>query len=335
MDGFIDLSKEVSRSSGSIDAIIEKKAWLASNLDEADWVVTLSEAAIEEVGQMIATFSKQPLPTLLRRPDQFHIPNLRDVYTKVKKICDEGIGFAVIDRLPIDDFKIDPIVEVYWTLGYLMGPNVAQKWDGTMIYDVTDTGKQYAYGVRGSATDVELFFHTDNAFGIKVPDHVGLLCECPAKYGGVSRFCSLYSVHRIMEKKFPKQLERLYEPMHFDRQAEHASGAPKTSFAPFFSWHDNKLRCRANSSLVRKGYEVSKKKMDAELIEAIEAVDEVTATEDLWVEAPLAQGQVQYLNNHELGHYRSSFIDHDDPDKKRRLYRLWHRTDGSITYDGS
>ena len=52
------------------------------------------------------------------------------------------IGFAAIDRLPIDEFKIDPIVEVYWTLGYLMGPNVAQKWDGTMIYDVADTGKQ-------------------------------------------------------------------------------------------------------------------------------------------------------------------------------------------------
>ena len=334
MDDFIDLSKEVSRPSESVDAIIEKKAWLASDLDETDWVVSLSEAAIEEVEQMIATISKQPLPTLLRRPDQFHIPNLRDIFTRVKKICDEGIGFAVIDRLPIDDFKIDPMVEVYWTLGHLMGPNVAQKWDGTMIYDVTNTGKQYGYGVRGSATNVELLFHTDNAFGIKVPDHVGLLCRCPAKYGGASRFCSLYSVHQIMEKKFPKQLERLYEPMHFDRQAEHASGAPKTSFAPFFSWHDNKLRCRANSSLVRKGYEVSKKKMDAQLIEAIEAVDEVTATEDLWIEAPLVRGQVQYLNNHELGHYRSSFIDHEDSDKKRCLYRLWHRTDGNITYDG-
>ena len=323
MGAFIDLSKEVSRPSESVHAIIEKKAWLASDLDETDWVVSLSEAAIEEVGQMIATISEQPLPTLLRRPDQFHIPNLREIYTQVKKICDEGIGFAVIDRLPIDDFKIDPIVEVYWTLGHLMGPNVAQKWDGTMIYDVTNTGKQYGYGVRGSATNVELLFHNDNAFGIKVPDHVGLLCKYPAKNGGVSRFCSLYSVHQIMENKFPKQLERLYEPMHFDRQAEHASGAPKTSFAPFFSWHDNKLRCRANSSLVRKGYEVSKKKMDAQLIEAIEAVDEVTATEDLWIEAPLVRGQVQYLNNHELVHYRSSFIDHEDPDKKRYLYRLF------------
>ena len=138
-----------------------------------------------------------------------------------------------------------------------------------------------------------------------------------------------------MENKFPKLLERLYTPMYFDRQAEHADGAPKTAFAPFFSWQNGKLRCRANSSLVRKGYEVSNKKMDAELIQAIEAVDEVTSAKDLWVEAPLTQGQVQYLNNHELGHYRSSFLDHSDPEKKRHLYRLWHRTDGYITYDGA
>ena len=32
-----------------------------------------------------------------------------------------------------------------------MGQNVAQKWDGTMVYDVTDTGKKFGYGVRGSA----------------------------------------------------------------------------------------------------------------------------------------------------------------------------------------
>ncbi len=334
MDKFIDLSNEVSTNSQAMGTITKKKAWLASDVDETDWVLHLPDAALEEVGIMIDTFAMQPLPMLLRRPNQHQIPNLTNVYAKVRGICDNGIGFAVIDRLPINDFNFDNILEVYWTLGYLIGPNVAQKWDGTMIYNVTDTGRNYGYGVRGSKTDVELLFHNDNAFGMCVPDYVGLLCKNPAKHGGLSRFCSLYSVHQRMEKKFPKQLKRLYKPMHFDRQAEHADGAPKTTFAPFFSWHENKLRCRANSSLVRKGYEVSNKKMDRELIEAIEAVDEVTSAKELWVEAPLAPGQVQYLNNHELGHYRSSFIDHEIPEKKRILYRLWHRRDGSITYDG-
>ncbi len=90
-----------------------------------------------------------------------------------------------------------------------------------MIYDVTDTGQQYGYGVRGSATNVELGFHTDNAFGMRVPDFVGLLCKYPAVSGGLSRFCSLYTVHERMETNHPEALQRLYQPMLFDRQAEH------------------------------------------------------------------------------------------------------------------
>ena len=97
---------------------------------------------------------------------------------------------------------------------------------------------------------------------------------------------------------------------------------------------NGKLKCRANTSLVRKGYEVAGEAMDTDLVSAISAIEEVTLSSDLWVEAPLERGQVQYLNNHETVHYRSNFIDHDDPVKKRHLCRLWHRTKGNQTYDG-
>jgi hypothetical protein len=88
-------------------------------------------------------------------------------------------------------------------LGQLIAAPVAQKWDGTMIYDVTDTGRQFGYGVRGSWTNVELSFHTDNAFGVAPPDYVGLLCLMPAREGGISRFCSLYTVHNEMLRRHP------------------------------------------------------------------------------------------------------------------------------------
>ena len=34
------------------------------------------------------------------------------------------------------------------------------------------------------------------------------------------------------------------------------------------------------------------------------------------------------------GHYRSAFEDYDEPERKRHLYRLWHREHGSSSYDG-
>ena len=86
--------------------------------------------------------------------------------------------------------------------------------------------------------------------------------------------------------------------------------------------------------MVRKVYDVAGLAMDSGLKHALQAIDKVTSSPDLGVEAPLTRGQIQYLNNHELGHYRSDFIDHDDEAKKRHLFKLWHRTEGDQTYDG-
>ena len=297
MEGVVDLTFEAHSDLDNLPSA-RGRGWLASDLSSDDWTVPLDDGALGELRTMVAAMQSQPLPTLLRHPQQFDVPALTRVYHAAKEICDNGVGFAVIDRLPMDEFALSEMVDVYWTLGQLMAPNVAQKWDGTMIYDV------------------------------------GLLCRYPAKKGGLSRFCSLYTVHERMETRYPAELRRLYQPMHFDRQAEHADGAAKTSFAPFFTWADSKLKCRANSSLVRKGYQVHGGEMDSALVDALGAVDDVTSSADLWIEAPLERGQVQYLNNHELGHYRSEFEDSDDPATKRHLYRLWHRSDGGINYDG-
>ena len=298
------------------------------------WRLEIDAPAVDELHRLIAAMRAQPLPLVLRTPDGLEIPHLQRLYAQAGDRLDRGCGFVVLDRLPIDDHAIDDVIAAYWVLGQLLGPTVAQKWDGTMIYDVTDTKQTYGYGVRGSATNVELVFHTDNAFGARVPDYVGLLCKYPAASGGLSRFCSLYAVHDRLQREFPDALRRLYQPMYFDRQAEHRPGAPKISFAPFFSWRDGRLRCRANSSLVRKGYDVAGAELDEGLEAALKAVDHVTTADDLWIEAPLQRGQVQYLNNHELAHYRSEFVDGGDPAKKRHLYRLWHRADGDRSYDG-
>ena len=331
LEKIIDLSHEVAEYPRLVD---KTRTWLATDLTAEDWTIQLGQIEHDEIYSMIKKISENPAPMYLRHPDQFDIPNLRKAYTKCKTNLQKGVGFSVIDKLPIDVHEIDEIVSVYWILGQLIGPNVAQKWDGTMVYDVTDTKKKYEYGVRGSATNIELVFHTDNAFGRRVPDSVGLLCRNHAKSGGLSRFCSLYSLHSRMEDNYSDELARLYQPVYFDRQAEHAKGAPIVTFAPFFSWSGDNLRCRANTSLIRKGYELAGQEMDFLLLKAIQVIEEVTSSPDLWIEAPLKRGEVQYLNNHELGHYRSDFEDYDDIDKKRHLYRLWHRSDGDITYDG-
>ena len=308
--------------------------WLARDITPGDWVVELSDAARAEIDRLAEYLEQNPLPTLQRNIDGFALPACRAVMSRMKQILDDGVGLAVLDRLPMDAWANDTQLSIYWLLGQCIGRPVAQKWNGEMIYHVADTGADYAYGTRGSYTSVELNFHTDNAFARMPPDYVGLFCRQPAKSGGVSRFCSLYSVHQRMLEQYPEELARLYQPVLYDRQKEHREGAAPVCLAPWFAWRNGRLHARANASLIRKGYEVAEEAMDTLLVAALDAIDEVCAAPDLWLEATLQRGQIQYLNNREIGHYRSAFDDFDDPERKRHLYRLWHRETGDRSYDG-
>lgn len=314
--------------------ITDARAWTRDTIDPQDCIVQVGQEGMAELRRMADDIEANPLPIVLRDPEQFEIPALRAAVEKVKTLLDTAPGVAIFDRLPMDEISDDTAKAVGWVIGTLVGRPVAQKWDGTMLYDVTDTGQKYGYGVRGSYTNVELVFHTDNAFGMAPPTYVGLLCRYPAVEGGLSRFCSLYTVHNRMLERYPEELKRLYEPLLWDRQAEHRPSAAKVARAPMFRWDGERLTVRANTNLNEKGHAVAGIDMDARTRAAIEALKEVTADEDLWFELPIERGQIQYLNNVEVAHYRSEFKDNPDPALKRHLVRTWHRSWGTPAYDG-
>jgi alpha-ketoglutarate-dependent taurine dioxygenase len=297
-------------------------------------MVHLGPTELDELHAMVARLRSDPLPTLLCDAAQFEMPRLRAAMAAARARLAHGTGIAIVDRLPLDGMSVDEARSVFWALGGLLGRAVAQKWDGTMLYDVTDKGRTYGYGVRGSYTNVELVFHTDNAFGVTPPQYVGLMCLHPAREGGVSRFCSLAAVHDRMLAGHREQLALLYRPMLWDRQAEHAPGAPRVARAPMFRFADGRLSVRANSSLVRKGHEVAGVPLDPTLDEALTTFQAITEDPALWVEAPIERGQLQFLDNVDVGHYRSEFRDHPDPAYRRHLVRSWHRSEGRVSYDG-
>ena len=309
-------------------------AWTADDIDPQGCIIHVSDKVLGEFRDMARVIATNPLPTVLRVPDQFEIPNILELMKAVRDRLDSPPGVAVIDRLPLDDMTLEQAIDIFWTIGQKIGRNVAQKWDGTMVYHVRDTGAEYRYGIRGSYTKVELLFHNDNAFGIALPHYVGLMCVRPSAEGGLSRFCSLYSIHNQMLKRYPAQLERLYRAVLWDRQAEHADGEPIAVLAPVFRYQDNRLWTRANPSLIKKGYEVAGREMDSETADAVHALKEVSEQTALWFELPVERGHLQYINNIDIAHYRSEIVDDPDPSKKRHLVRSWHRDGGRVSYDG-
>jgi alpha-ketoglutarate-dependent taurine dioxygenase len=54
----------------------------------------------------------------------------------------------------------------------------------------------------------------------------------------------------------------------------------------------------------------------------------------LSVDFDLEPGQMQFVDNRVLGHSRTAFADHPEPDRKRHLVRLWLRDHGRRAYPG-
>src|SRR5262249_12037665 len=128
-----------------------------------------------------------------------------------------SIGFPS-GILPRRDLSQREAVALYWLYGQLLGEPFAQNVQGTLLYDVRDTGQDVASGARFSVTSYESSFHTDNSFGDSILDYVGLLCLKTAKSGGVSQNVSGLAAVNLLRRGGPEVLGKLFEAPRGDRR---------------------------------------------------------------------------------------------------------------------
>lgn len=300
----------------------------------ADWLVPLPAAAVAELEDLVGGLRRDPLPTILLSPPPTELACCREVMAEVGSRLRGPVGLAVLDRVPVERFSEEENRAVGWVLGSLLSRLVAQKWDGTMLYDVRDTGKKLEYGVRRSVTNLELQFHTDAPWIDLPPEHVGLLCLNTAAEGGVSRFVSLTDAHAAMERGAPGLLKRLYQPFPWDRQAEHAPDDDKVGWQPVFADGPRGVMCRYNQVLIETGASLAGMAVDAAGLQALEAMRAIVESPERWIELTITRGQLQYLDNRRFAHARTPFKDGATPETRRHLIRLWNRDEGRRTFHG-
>jgi len=316
--------------------IAGRQAWTRATLRESDYRVVLSDAAQRELLDAAATLRRQPVPLLALRPDSLDLPACRAAMEEVRAILTRGVRFALLDRLPIEALAPEEAKALYWILSSMLARPVAQKLDGTIVYDVHDTGQQAlpGSGIRPDKTNIDLQFHNDNAYNFLMPEFVGLLCLRPAKDGGLSRVMSFATAHNALRERHREVLSRLYEPFWFDRQREFHPGEESTFSAPLFIRDDERLKARLSLHQIRGGYALRGGTMDNETTAAIEAIKDVFADPSLQFQFRLEAGQIQYVANREIGHSRTEFHDFEEVERRRLLIRLWLRNEGAQGYIG-
>lgn len=309
-------------------------AWTRATLASGDGRARLDQECLAELLAVAAVLRANPLPVLALDPADFDLAHCRRVMAGIRGALELGPGFAIVDRLPLERIERAEAVSLFWLLASLIARPVAQKWDGTMVYDVRDAGRPPGNGVRPDITNAEQSFHTDNSYNLCPPEYVGLLCLHPAMEGGVSRIVSLVSAHNEMRRRQRHLLPRLYQPFYFDRQREHAPDDTMVTHHPIFEVDAERLHGRLSRFQVRNGQALAGASLDALGEAALDELDRIMEQPDLRMDFHFEVGEMQFVNNRQMAHKRTAFRDWPEPERKRHLIRLWLRDRDRPFYNG-
>jgi alpha-ketoglutarate-dependent taurine dioxygenase len=325
--------------------IADPRAWSGQTVDERGrWYLPLAAEFVRYLTAFVRrNLGERQTATELRLTreqreewSEYVAPAVRDL--------EAGRGFVILE--PADEGAWKSLSEreaaaSYWVIGQLLGEPFAQNVQGTLLYDVRDTGQELSSGARFSVTNYESSFHTDNSFGDEILDYVGLLCLKTAKSGGISQNVSGIAVHRVLAQEHPEVLRMLYQPMHVDRRGGFREGESPTVLRPVFgeactagqtsSGTPAELIVRYLRYWIEVGQEKAGQPLSAEQRRALDVLDGVLARPDLRVEFALEPGQMYFINNRWILHNRTAFVDHPEPERRRHLVRLWLRRRGGAS----
>ena len=173
--------------------------------------------------------------------------------------------------------------------------------------------------------------HTDRC------DTVGMFCLRRAKSGGESGYSSALAVHdRIREIK-PVLLESIWNGFHLRRFGEQPPGEPLHTpiRIPVFSERDSVttvILIGGYAWMVADEFDAPFSDRDREVLVTFERL---AADPKIRVSFQLERGEAVLFNNCAVLHNRTAFEDHDEPNLKRHLMRLWLMDwDGRPTVEG-
>jgi hypothetical protein len=306
------------------ETALDPRAWRAETIDAPDsWYYSLSERSLSALDQVAQAWPRDSQPlTELGVSEGMWAACAADI-GRVHRALEAGRGFAIITPGQPGRYSPAQLQALYWLVGKLLGSPVEQNVQGTLLYDVRDTGQDVRYGARFSVTSAESSFHTDNSFGTETVDYVGLLCLNPAKSGGLSQVVSSHAVQQELLATQPAAWEVLRRPFHFDRRGGLRPGDEPTVRFPILAGNGPELLVRYLRYWIEVGHEKAAVPLTTEQVSAMDVLDRVAGERGLRVEFTLRPGEMFFVNNRWILHNRTAFEDFTEPERQRHYVRLW------------
>jgi alpha-ketoglutarate-dependent taurine dioxygenase len=305
---------------------VDPRAWTAATIDDSsNWYFRLPAPALAILDRVLRDLGPDPRDLARIRLSDTDRVALREQIQPALNALEAGRGFVVIDGADPARYGDEGLTTIYWLVGQPLGEPFEQNVQGTILYDVKDTGQSVEYGARFSVTNADSSFHTDNSFGDTTLDYVGLLCLRTARSGGINQMVSGYTVVDELRRRHPEALEVLSQPFHVDRRGGVKPGQEPTARIPVVQWHGDELELRYLRYWIEVGHEKAGQPLTENQVRALDLLDETAARPDLRAEFSLKPGDMFFCNNRWTLHNRTAFDDHPEPEKRRHLVRLWLR----------
>jgi hypothetical protein len=264
--------------------------------------------------------------------EAFPLPGLEPLLRRAAEELENGLGLVRLGGLPVERYPTEDLRRLLFGLGCHLGTPVYQTARGELMGDIADEGPDVGKR-RGELRDPasgEVFlswrsraqsngplrWHTDRC------DVVGLLCVNQARRGGESRLASAVAVHNEIVRRRPDLAALLYREIPRSRLGEEIGGERCYYPLPVFAVREGRFTSHYSRTFVEAGQKDSNvPRMSAAQWEALDLLAEVAS--EVSFEMTLRPGDLQLLNNHVIYHSRTAFEDHPEPERKRRLHRIW------------
>ncbi len=288
-------------------------AWTAATFaNDHSWSHDLTPDQIALFDTALAALKARGLAFPHAGKDGFPIHALASELARWSEELENGRGFLLLRGLPVHRYDEADIRTLYYGIGLHLGVPVRQNPRGDLLGDVQAVGDIHNKHTRVYETNLYLPYHSDPS------DVVGLLCLRRAPQGGLSSLVSVASIHNRILAEHPHHLGLYYRLWTFAHLCE-----PQPSLSPIFSMHDGKLSCRYLRQYIELGHELKGLPLSAVEVEALDIFDAVMKDPAMRVDMMLEPGDLQFANNYAVLHSRTSFVDHEVPELRRKMLRLW------------
>ena len=296
--------------------------WSRDSLSkDTSWIIKLSDAQLEAMDNAINNLDGDFDSIETIRREKQRLAPLSPLLDHTRNELNRGRGVVLYKGIDTTRYSRNQLRLLMWILGIEIGEPMVQNARGDLLGEVMDRGYDYdSNNVRGYTTKRALGFHCDAS------EVVALLCVHPARSGGASRIVCAAAIHNEIVKHHPEFLPSLYRGFHFDLRGEGANrehNEVTRHRVPVFHFYHGRLSVRFNYKTIIDGMRKAGAPVSGIDLAALDYVRELTSRPDLVVEMDFEAGDIQWLSNHDVLHARDEFIDFDEPERRRRLLRLW------------